>query len=75
MATASTLENLLTEWQSHIWELKHEAEIQNDHWIVYGYNKKHEKELYIKGSTPLEAVQNFITKMKYLDETSPISYS
>lgn len=72
MATASTLEKLLAEWQPNIWELKHEAEIGNDHWIVYGYHEKHDKELRIEGATPLEAMENFITKMQYLDSTSPV---
>jgi hypothetical protein len=72
MATASTLEKLLAEWQPNIWELKHEAEIQNDHWIVYGYHEAHDKELHIEGKTPLEAMQNFIAKMQYLDSTSPV---
>jgi hypothetical protein len=72
MATASTLKKLLAEWQPAIWELKHEPEINNDHWIVYGYHEAHDKELRIEGKTPLEAMLNFITKMQYLDSTSPV---
>lgn len=70
-----SLEELLLEWQQYIWELKHEAEIKNDHWVVYGYHKRHDKELHIRGATPLEAVQNFVEKMKYLDEVAPVDYS
>jgi len=72
---SESLEELLREWQQYICELKHEAEIKNDHWIVYGYHKSHDQELHIRGVTPLEAVQNFVAKMKYLDETAPVDYS